>query len=176
MPGLPDRPDLDQLRRRARELHRAAIGGDADAVGRLSAVSDRVTRSTPHVPEWTLASGQRAKADTANQLEMTGVSSCDAEAMLQGGRRNQGIRHGDGRLPLDTSSPLCDRPVDFDFAEGSAERRQHSLNSVNANVGWSHLNTYGLTLGLFDSWGTRDHGLYAPEADGGWPQPPVLSL
>jgi hypothetical protein len=30
MPELPDRPDLDQLRRQARELHRAAQGGDAE--------------------------------------------------------------------------------------------------------------------------------------------------
>jgi hypothetical protein len=28
MPGLPDRPDLDQLRRQARELLRAAVSGD----------------------------------------------------------------------------------------------------------------------------------------------------
>ena len=34
-------------------------------------------------------------------------------------------------------------------------------------MGWSHLNTYGLTLGLFRSWGTRDPLLYAPAGDGG---------
>ncbi len=31
MPDLPARPDLDQLRRMAKELLRAATGGDADA-------------------------------------------------------------------------------------------------------------------------------------------------
>jgi hypothetical protein len=46
MPQLPDRPDTDQLRRQARELHRAAQGGDAAALRRLRLVSDKVTLST----------------------------------------------------------------------------------------------------------------------------------
>jgi hypothetical protein len=46
MPQLPDRPDLDQLRRQARELHRAAQGGDPGALRRLRPVSDKATLST----------------------------------------------------------------------------------------------------------------------------------
>jgi hypothetical protein len=46
MPQLPGRPDADQLRRQARELHRAAQGGDADALRRVRRVSDKVTLST----------------------------------------------------------------------------------------------------------------------------------
>jgi hypothetical protein len=45
MSELPDRPDLDQLRRQARELLRAATNGEARAVTRLRAVSERVTLS-----------------------------------------------------------------------------------------------------------------------------------
>ena len=45
MPDLPDRPDLDQLRRQARELLRAATRYEPSAVARLRAVSDRVTLS-----------------------------------------------------------------------------------------------------------------------------------
>jgi hypothetical protein len=45
MSGLPDRPDLDQLRRQARELLRAAADGEPHAVDRLRAVSPRVTLS-----------------------------------------------------------------------------------------------------------------------------------
>ena len=45
MPELPDRPDLDQLRRQARELLRAADNGEPGAVARFRAVSDRVTLS-----------------------------------------------------------------------------------------------------------------------------------
>lgn len=45
MPGLPDHPDLDQLRRQARELLRAAVAGDPAAVSTIRAVSDRLTLS-----------------------------------------------------------------------------------------------------------------------------------
>jgi Family of unknown function (DUF5990)/Domain of unknown function (DUF5655) len=45
MPQLPDRPDIDQLRRQARELQRAALDGDAGGLRRLGAVSDKVTLS-----------------------------------------------------------------------------------------------------------------------------------
>jgi hypothetical protein len=46
MSQLPDRPDLDQLRRQARELHRAAQLGETTSLRRLRAVSDKVTLST----------------------------------------------------------------------------------------------------------------------------------
>src|SRR5262249_26322672 len=40
---LPDRPDLDQLRRQARELQRAAADGEENALRRLGAVATRPT-------------------------------------------------------------------------------------------------------------------------------------
>ena len=42
MPDLPPHPDLDQLRRQAKDLLRAARRGDTDAVARLHAVSDHL--------------------------------------------------------------------------------------------------------------------------------------
>ncbi len=45
MSELPDRPDLDQLRRQARELLRAAADGEPHALIKLQAVSERVTLS-----------------------------------------------------------------------------------------------------------------------------------
>jgi hypothetical protein len=45
MSTLPGRPSLDQLRRQARELHRAAADGDEDSVRRVRAVSPRPTLS-----------------------------------------------------------------------------------------------------------------------------------
>jgi len=45
MSELPGRPDLDQLRRQARELLRAAADGEPRAIARLRAVSGRVTLS-----------------------------------------------------------------------------------------------------------------------------------
>src|SRR5262249_50098077 len=43
MPDLPARPDLEQLRHKAKDLLRAAKEGDADALATMSAVSERVT-------------------------------------------------------------------------------------------------------------------------------------
>jgi Family of unknown function (DUF5990)/Domain of unknown function (DUF5655) len=43
MSSLPDRPDLDQLRRQARELQRAAAGGDPGARRRVQPVSAKTT-------------------------------------------------------------------------------------------------------------------------------------
>jgi hypothetical protein len=43
MPDLPERADIDQLRRKARELLRAAVAGETGALARLSAVSERPT-------------------------------------------------------------------------------------------------------------------------------------
>jgi hypothetical protein len=45
MPGLPSRPDLDQLRRQARELLRAAAAGEPAAITRIRVVSPRLTLS-----------------------------------------------------------------------------------------------------------------------------------
>ncbi len=45
MSELPDRPDLDQLRRQARELLRAATDGEPRALARIRSVSDRTTLS-----------------------------------------------------------------------------------------------------------------------------------
>jgi hypothetical protein len=45
MSSLPDRPDLAQLRRQARELQRAAAGGDPGARRRIQRVSARTTLS-----------------------------------------------------------------------------------------------------------------------------------
>ncbi len=43
MPDLPERADIDQLRRQARELLRAAVAGEPEALARLRAVSERAT-------------------------------------------------------------------------------------------------------------------------------------
>jgi len=43
MPDLPERADIDQLRRQARELLRAAVAGEPEALARLRAVSERHT-------------------------------------------------------------------------------------------------------------------------------------
>src|SRR5579871_673844 len=66
MSQLPARPDPDQLRRQARELHRAALGGDADALRRLRQVSGNAGLSAAQLViarEYGFASWPRLKAE-----------------------------------------------------------------------------------------------------------------
>jgi hypothetical protein len=70
MSGLPDRPDLDQLRRQARELLRAAAGGEPRAADRLRAVSPRVTLSAAQLAlarEYGFQSWTALKAEVARR-------------------------------------------------------------------------------------------------------------
>jgi hypothetical protein len=70
MSGLPDRPDLDQLRRQARELLRAAVDGEPHAADRLRAVSPRVTLSAAQLAlarEYGFQSWTALKAEIARR-------------------------------------------------------------------------------------------------------------
>jgi hypothetical protein len=70
MSGLPERLDLDQLRRQARELLRAAADGDPRAVDRLRAVSPHVTLSAAQLAlarEYGFQSWTALKAEVARR-------------------------------------------------------------------------------------------------------------
>ena len=70
MSGLPDRPDLDQLRRHARELLRAAVNGEPHAADQLRAVSPRVTLSAAQLAlarEYGFQSWTALKAEVARR-------------------------------------------------------------------------------------------------------------
>jgi hypothetical protein len=78
MSQLPARPDLDQLRRRAREMHRAALAGDGDALRRLRQVSGNVSLSAAQLAiarEYGFASWARLKAEVERRRAqgVTGV-------------------------------------------------------------------------------------------------------
>ncbi len=84
MSGLPERPDLDQLRRQARELLRAAAGGDPRAVDRLRAVSPHVTLSAAQLAlarEYGFQSWTALKAEVARRRS----SAASAERWSFGG-------------------------------------------------------------------------------------------
>jgi hypothetical protein len=81
MSQLPARPDLDQLRRQARELHRAALGGDARALRRLRQVSGTVTLSAAQLAiarEAGFASWPRLKAEVERRRAQA-VPGADAD-------------------------------------------------------------------------------------------------
>ena len=58
MPSLPTQPDLDQLRRQAKELLRAAQAGDSAATTRIRAVSDELTLAAAQLPSRRSASAR----------------------------------------------------------------------------------------------------------------------
>ena len=70
MSRLPGHPDLDQLRRQARELHRAAQAGDARALDRLRQVSSMVALSAAQLAiarDHGFASWPRLKAEVGRR-------------------------------------------------------------------------------------------------------------
>ena len=75
MSQLPDRPDLDQLRRQARELLRAASAGDAHALSRIGAVSEQVTLSVAQLAvarEYGFPSWPALRTEAAHRRRMAG--------------------------------------------------------------------------------------------------------
>jgi hypothetical protein len=74
MPGLPERPDLDQLRRQARELLRAAASGDPRAADRLGAVAPHRTLAAAQLAlarEYGFQSWTALKAEVARRRSST---------------------------------------------------------------------------------------------------------
>lgn len=59
---LPARPDLEHLRKQAKDLHRAARDGDAEARGRIAAVHPTFRGAAPGRPAIKLADAQLALA------------------------------------------------------------------------------------------------------------------
>ena len=87
MSQLPARPDLDQLRLQARELYRAALGGDARALRRLRQVSGTVTLPAAQLAiarDYGFPSWPRLKAEVEHRRAQAGraqaVSPADEAA------------------------------------------------------------------------------------------------
>jgi uncharacterized protein DUF5990/uncharacterized protein DUF5655 len=80
MSSLPDRPDLDQLRRQARELQRAAAGGDPAALRRVQQVSAKTTLSAAQLAmarEYGFASWDKLK-DEAERRRLSAPVTAQA--------------------------------------------------------------------------------------------------
>jgi ankyrin repeat protein len=87
MSTLPVRPNLDQLRRQARELLRAAQAGDATAAGRIRAVSDALTLTAARLAiarEYGYASWARLKAEVdARTMDLAEQAQAFCEASIR---------------------------------------------------------------------------------------------
>jgi hypothetical protein len=83
MPALPDRPDIDQLRHQARDLHRAAAARELDAVARIGAVSDRISLASAQLalareyghPSWPALRARSSAAAPARNTYQPGTSA-----------------------------------------------------------------------------------------------------
>lgn len=87
MPQLPARPDLDQLRRQARELHRAARDGDARALDRLGQASGTVTLSAAQLAiarDYGFASWPRLKAEAERRRRAPAFLTAEADDLIVG--------------------------------------------------------------------------------------------
>ncbi len=82
MPDLPARPNLDQLRHRAKDLLRDARRGDLDALARIRAVSDRVILDSAQLaiarehgfPSWVKLKLEVERRDVLNQRDVSRLS------------------------------------------------------------------------------------------------------
>jgi hypothetical protein len=82
MSRLPARPDLDQLRRQARELHRVALAGDASALRRLRQVSGTVGLSAAQLAiarEYGFASWPKLKAEVERRRTQAATGASENE-------------------------------------------------------------------------------------------------
>src|SRR5690242_6544037 len=111
MSSLPDRPDLAQLRRQARELQRAAAGGDPGAVRRVGQVSAETTLSAAQLAiarEYGFASWAKLK----EEAERRRASALDTgeTAAPAGSWRDYLAADGDGDADELIEGQYADRP------------------------------------------------------------------
>jgi hypothetical protein len=93
MADLPERADLDQLRRKARELQRAAVAGEPEALARLHAVSGRRTLAAAQLAvarehgfrSWpALRSEVESRRQPADRQLRAGTGRPEAQDIVQG--------------------------------------------------------------------------------------------
>ncbi len=115
MSQLPDRPDADQLRRLARELHRGALGGDAGALRRLREVSGKVTLSAAQLavareygfPSWPRLKAEvdRRRAEAGQQAQASDGPPAGNPHQADGAAVADGEPQADGETPDDGETP-----------------------------------------------------------------------
>jgi hypothetical protein len=93
MSQLPARPDLDQLRRQARELHQAARDGDARSLRRLGQAPGAVTLSAAQLSvarDYGFASWPRLKAEVERRrAALAGLLTSEADDLIAGQYRDR---------------------------------------------------------------------------------------
>lgn len=136
MPGLPDRPDLDQLRRQARELLRAAVSGDPAAVARIRVVSARLTLSAAQqalAREYGCRNWPALRAEVERRrspLERWSFGGAAAIEILPGRLFLEGLVAGADDALLFTTLVPWDVPSDDDAWSESASAWSDSIDDA----------------------------------------------
>lgn len=106
MPELPSRPNLDQLRRQARELLRSAQSGDIAALERIHAVSERVNLSAAQLVvarEHGFSSWEALRSEVGRRRSILAPEASSAEATNPATSRSSmpsGVWRGAGSVTL----------------------------------------------------------------------------
>jgi Family of unknown function (DUF5990)/Domain of unknown function (DUF5655) len=125
MSALPGRPDLDQLRRQARELLRAAVGGDVQALRRIGVVSQQQTLSAAQLAiarEYGFASWPRLRAEVLRRQAGTKPDAAKSApkswqemqewcARLLESRTGQGVAAWNERIAAGTPANRAGEPA-----------------------------------------------------------------
>jgi len=101
MSALPGRPDLDQLRRQARELARAAAANDDQALRRIRAVSQKQTLSAAQLAiarEHGFASWPKLRAEVLRRQGAEPDADTQADAGIAAAKSWQEMREWCARL------------------------------------------------------------------------------
>src|SRR6516225_1209053 len=101
MSALPGRPDLDQLRRQARELARAAAANDDQALRRIRAVSQKQTLSAAQLAiarEHGFASWPKLRAEVLRRQGAEPDADTQADAGIAAAKSWQQMREWCARL------------------------------------------------------------------------------
>jgi ankyrin repeat protein len=143
MPVLPEHPDLDQARRLAKELLRAARSGDARAVSRLAAVSAPLTLAGAQLA---LARelGQPSWAALVREIEARNASIPENVIRFLGASVN--LQIGQAARMLHEDPSLADSGFPAAVVLGDADRVQRELRRdpgvagrIDLPTGWSAL-------------------------------------
>ena len=199
MSELPDRPDLDQLRRQARELLRAATAGEPEAADRIRAVSERVTLAGAQLAiarDYGYRSWPALKADVERiQSSASSVSTAErsGERWSFGGagpiRTSAGVLvpeallvtadgaqlHG-SLMPADSGSPQVTRPVLLPgrpFARWGRRRRARASARVMAEAVGDWTRSITVVDSRERAYALRVHGMPGRSGLAGEPRGPM---
>ena len=161
MPSLPTHPDLDQLRRQAKELLRAAQAGDAAAIARIGAVSDELTLAAAQLTlarEYGFASWPRLKEEVdARRLGLAEKADEFIQASISGNTRRATRMLEE--TPALAGYSFATAVILGDAARVSAELQQDPTLATRSDprTGWTALHV---------ACSSRWHQIEAARADG----------